>query len=61
MHDNEDVDWIRVNQERSSEHGYESLGSIEGGNVFGSLTGCWILKKESAPWINWLLIVVSHF
>jgi hypothetical protein len=23
-HDNKDVDWIHVDQERSSEHGYES-------------------------------------
>jgi hypothetical protein len=51
MHDNKDVDWIHVDQERSSEHDYESLDSIEDGDVFGWLMGSWILKKKSAPWI----------
>jgi hypothetical protein len=37
-----------LDQERSSEHGNESLGSIKGGNIFGLVRGYWIPQKKSA-------------
>jgi len=37
------------------EHGNEPWGSIKGEEFFDWLIGCWLLKKDSAPW-SWLVI-----